>query len=393
MDKNTLYTILRYAFQIIIIYLILRYVPYIAMDVTKALIITAIVTLLIMILEFVYVNILNKQGNNCPCVVPPPKQGCRLVCDNVEPFAEMKHETKPAHVTMPAHVASGIRPGQMASGVKPGQVAMPGHVASGIRPGQMMGAEHVNVPKPGQMMGVPQEHVTAKPNYMMSTSQEHNMPQEHVGVEQEQGFRRGYTGRVSQEQEYAGKVDIPQEGRQDVHLGMAGASMPFTPDYLRQVSKPDMEQAAKNRAYWNEREIVSEENAHNSSNDNSPFQQPGPKSQTRAPIQYNRVTDGDIINDMVYTDHDFNSLPVGTGYKSFPGDYGWSMIPPENWSGKRPVRNLLCVPATPEERSPVFPMLSMKETADLKDFNYASHFTGYAGINTKYIDEKLNSGR
>lgn len=100
-----------------------------------------------------------------------------------------------------------------------------------------------------------------------------------------------------------------------------------------------------------------------------------------------RQEDGVIKNEMVYTDH--NSLPVADGYKSDADQYGWSYLPPEKWF-PQPANPPVCVT---EKRSAVTPIWTTGVPMDLKEWNSSRRVTPPMGINTEYVDDKLNSGR
>src|SRR5579863_6274617 len=99
-NRKILYTTLRYILQATLIYLILRYTPYVNMGVLGAIIMTIILMILFVFLEYIYTNVLNNP-NDCACA--PPKQelqqGCRIVCDGKLP-PEQENLKPPVPVTI-----------------------------------------------------------------------------------------------------------------------------------------------------------------------------------------------------------------------------------------------------------------------------------------------------
>lgn len=90
-NENLLYKFIRYLLEIGIIYLILRYTPYINLNQTKAIIIAIILTILCIFIEFLcihlksYVMTKNKEQFN--------KKECES-CKNENILSELKIEKK-----------------------------------------------------------------------------------------------------------------------------------------------------------------------------------------------------------------------------------------------------------------------------------------------------------
>ena len=96
---------------------------------------------------------------------------------------------------------------------------------------------------------------------------------------------------------------------------------------------------------------------------------------------------GTIVNEIEYTD--YNHLPLADGYNVGDFEYGYSFLPPEKWYPEPPFPPL-CVS---EKRCPVMPSYTTGTPLDVKEWNEARRVTPPDNIKTKYIKEKLNSGR
>ena len=99
MNEQILYKFLRYLLLAAILYLILRYTPYVNLSVQQALIITVILIILCIILEYIYTLVYPPYNNpegfkQKPCDTCKPKdsvnelnntgQKCRMVCDGIK---------------------------------------------------------------------------------------------------------------------------------------------------------------------------------------------------------------------------------------------------------------------------------------------------------------------
>ena len=100
-----------------------------------------------------------------------------------------------------------------------------------------------------------------------------------------------------------------------------------------------------------------------------------------------RQESGMINNEIEYTD--YNHLPLADGYDVGSFEYGYSFLPPEKWYPEPPFPPL-CVS---EKRCPVLPSYTTGTPLDVKEWNEARRVTPPDNIKTKYIKEKLNSGR
>ena len=103
--------------------------------------------------------------------------------------------------------------------------------------------------------------------------------------------------------------------------------------------------------------------------------------------QNDRVIKGTLENELPYTD--YNHLPVGAGYKSHKYEYGYSFLPPEKWY-PQPPRPPVCVT---NRRCPVAPSFAQGTPVDVKEFHSARRITPPDIISTEYIRDKLNAGR
>jgi len=94
-----------------------------------------------------------------------------------------------------------------------------------------------------------------------------------------------------------------------------------------------------------------------------------------------------IANEMSYTD--YNTIPVGAGVNSQNSDFTYTFLPPDRWYPV-PPHPPVCVTET---KCPVCPLTSSSATLDLKDWDDSRRITPGDVVNTKYVTEKLNSGR
>lgn len=110
-----------------------------------------------------------------------------------------------------------------------------------------------------------------------------------------------------------------------------------------------------------------------------------------------RAQDGELNNEMGYTDYADNTNGGYVDYNNFPQydlasaefEPGFSYLPPSQWYPV-PPHPPVCVS---EKRCPVCPVFTTGLPADLKEWNSSRRVMPPDQINTKYIEEKLNSGR
>lgn len=89
-------------------------------------------------------------------------------------------------------------------------------------------------------------------------------------------------------------------------------------------------------------------------------------------------------NDLKYDDA--HILPVPRDYKSKEYEYGYSILPPENWY-PQPPRPPVCVT---DNRCPVCPTFTSNGVLDLKEWDDSRKIMGPANINVEYVQERLN---
>lgn len=110
-----------------------------------------------------------------------------------------------------------------------------------------------------------------------------------------------------------------------------------------------------------------------------------------------RAQDGELNNEMGYTDYNDGSTGDYVDYNNFPQydlanaefESGYSFLPPSQWYPV-PPHPPVCVS---EKRCPVCPVFTTGLPADLKEWNASRRIMPPDRINVKYIEEKLNSGR
>jgi len=85
MMRDNLYKLMKYLLLAIIIYLILRYTPYVGLDPMKSLLVMFVLVILWAVVEY-FLGINYNQDENCgSCNVD---KGCRIVCDGREKFGD-----------------------------------------------------------------------------------------------------------------------------------------------------------------------------------------------------------------------------------------------------------------------------------------------------------------
>jgi hypothetical protein len=355
MEKIT--KLLKYTLQFIIIYLVLKYIPYIKIDTPKALLISLILVTLCVSLEFVYNKVMtySTEEPSCDtCSIPQKNTTCHVVCDKVEGFATGitenintgKHNIIPVQVTGPKQET--VQQMEIASHNPAVNSALNPTVPPTVTlspPPQI----YQSIPEPKQ---IPMEEQNKKPIQMHPMF---NM----VALPNGDGM----------------KVD--------------GMNINVQPFYLQEGNKADIKTEKIYEDYNNERKKALERSAVDFGAPAEPYQVPGSKSQINKSINTSFLNDGHIMTEMEYSNYDYNSLPIARGYKTFQEDYGYSFIPPEAWATVAP-RAPVCVTS---QRSEVMPSWSDGSVTSLKDFYVASRVTGPQGISTEYINDKLNSDR
>jgi len=110
-----------------------------------------------------------------------------------------------------------------------------------------------------------------------------------------------------------------------------------------------------------------------------------------------RAMDGELNNEMGYTDYSDGAAGNYVDYNNFPQhdlanaefESGYSFLPPSQWYPV-PPHPPVCVS---EKRCPVCPVFTTGLPADLKEWNASRRIMPPDRINVKYVEEKLNSGR
>jgi hypothetical protein len=100
-----------------------------------------------------------------------------------------------------------------------------------------------------------------------------------------------------------------------------------------------------------------------------------------------RSASGVMMDEIDYTD--YHHLPLGDNYDTGSFEYGYSFLPPEKWYPQPPFPPM-CVS---DKRCPVMPTYTTGTPLDVKEWNEARRVMPPDNIKTKYIKEKLNSGR
>ena len=390
-DEKMLYKILRYLLQATVIYLILRYTPYVSLDMSKALIITIILMIFDIALEYLYakfyaapeqemkqevkqevkpevkqevkpevkpeVKVEKFQGTNCDtCKVekftPTTTQPkCRVVCDGGDSKVE----------GFDPKTSTSVPP------VLPHPSSMPPRPSVGIAPGPMP------APKPTGVAAVPPQQQEMVQEEMPPTDEKYYW-----------GTRYGNQG-------------------YDNSAGFGGMFYDENPSYNRfnssnlknslntgsYLSDPEYEQQRQKREEVLVRDTANtiEYNARTTAGYPGPYQEPGAKSEKRKGLEHSRRIEGELDDELPYSD--YNSLPIAAGYKSHEYEYGYSFLPPEKWYNQ-PVRSPVCIT---DHRAVVMPVFANGTPADVKEFHSSRRITPPDQISTAYISEKLNAGR
>jgi len=333
-NLQLLYQVLRYILQAIIIYLLLRYVPYIQLETGKAIIVTIILTILLIAIEYLCYwctkpAVENFQSASCDsCKIEPFEQKpqetnnasnapkCRIVCDgdNIkEGFEETKPEMKPE--------------------IKP-------------------------------VMEEKKEEIPKRPDVV----------KQDMVRESQQESVQNFGGMYYDENPYYNRFNN-QDGK-------------YSTD-IRQDLDTRASRAREQREIVdvNRSRMAFDEQAHSTKGYDTAYQEPGAKSEKRKGLDVHKRIEGDLDSELPYGN--FNMLPVAEGYKRHDYEYGYSFLPPEKWAplwARPPV-------CTISKRENVCPMFTQGAPADVKEFYSSSRITGPDQISTDYINDKLNSGR
>ncbi len=100
-----------------------------------------------------------------------------------------------------------------------------------------------------------------------------------------------------------------------------------------------------------------------------------------------RFENGVLSNELEYTD--YHHLPLADVNDNESFEYGYSFLPPEKWYPQPPFPPM-CVT---DKKCEVMPVYTTGTPMDVKEWNESRRVTQPDNIKTKYIKEKLNSGR
>ena len=336
-NLQLLYQVLRYVLQAIIIYLLLRYIPFIKLETNKAMIVTIILTILLIAIEYLCYwctkptvgvsentqslsSIENFQSGSCDsCKVEPFEQKppetnnspkCRIVCDGddvKEGFEEIKRDIKE-------------------------------------RP------KAEEIPKLPEMI---------KQDTVRETVQE---------------SVRDFGGMYYDENPYYNRYN--------------NEDSKYSTDIRQDLdTRATRDRERREIVDVNRSRMAFDEQAHSTKGYDTAYQDPGAKSEKRKGLDIHKRIEGDLDNELPYGN--YNYLPVAEGYKSHDYEYGYSFIPPEKWYPMPPIAPI-CVTS---KRENVCPMFTQGAPADVKEFFSSSRITGPDQISIDYVKDKLNSGR
>lgn len=365
-DEKILYKILRYLLQATVIYLILRYTPYVNLDMGKASIITIILMIFDITLEYLYAKFYATPEQEMKQELKPE------VKQEVKP--EVKQEVKP-------EVKQEVKVEKFQEGScdsckveKFTPISQPKCRVVCDGDGNVEGFDPktttpVPPPRPASMPQRPTLNVAPapKPTGVAAVPQPEMAKEEIATNDQLYKWGAGYDPR--------GFGGMFYEG-----------SPMNTGAYL---SDPEMERQRQHneKVSVEETRAAMDYNARTTTGWPGPYQEPGAKSEKRKGIEHNRRIEGEIDDELPFSD--YNSLPVASGYRSHDYEYGYSFLPPERWFNS-PPRPPVCVT---DSRSPVMPMFANGTPADVKEFHSSRRITQPTQISTDYISEKLNAGR
>jgi hypothetical protein len=318
-----------------LIFLILRYTPYVKLDTLKALIITIVLMVLTFIAEFVYITLYQKNVQPVQEVTTEKFNGESCNTCKIEPFKENKQKCR---------------------------VVCDGDSKNNV------------------------EGFTAKSSQSIPTqpSQDDKQPKEQQPKEQQP--------QEVKETAHNNKYYGVRYGNYDDRYGFGGM---FYDEYAysrntgKAVPIDDLDRDRQRREDENSERLKAEvdEKGSTTKGYDSAYQEPGAKSERRYGLDHNRRIEGEIDDELPYSD--YNHLPMAAGYKSHEYEYGYSFLPPEKWF-PNPPRPPVCVT---EHRSPILPMLANGTPVDVKEFHSSRRITPPDQISRTYIDEKLNAGR
>lgn len=347
--EKILYKILRYLLQATILYLILRFTPYIKLEQTKAIAVTILIMILCICLEFLYLQIYDKylrsnddeqktesstqptpedkilekfDSKNCDsCSIEKfevkSKGKCRVVCDG--------QETTQTEPIQPAEQIQPANPTPEPTNINQKPELTKESTSEIVN--EQVHQEKLPSVRPGQ---------ARRPRYRNPNQEDDDVQPEIEDVPEEA---------PANDDRYYWGSRYGQLGY-DTRYGFGGMFYDENPTYNRfrnndykysynrgtnvPVSKTDREQTIKSDERYQKfvDEVEKEAYSTKKIKPNEPWQEPGTKSQRKKSIEYDRRIDGDLDDDLPYTD--YNHLPVAAGYKSHDYEYGYSFLPPES---------------------------------------------------------------
>jgi hypothetical protein len=354
-NQQILFKIIRYILLTAIIYLILRYTPYVKLESTKAFAVAIILLIISVILDILYNNFFietnkisteNFSSNNCnSCdsgnsnnkTEPFEQSGnnntktCRIVCES---------NNKTEHFTAEEPQTTPIIP-------KKTPEAIPEIV------------ETTKIVKKKPTNTSVQETPTADEYYLQAR---------YPNAGYDTSYDNGFDGMFS---------DVGNKMNNSMNVGT----------YYGELTDKDRDVLADELGEDIKMQHEIDKRAHNINGYHTPYQQVGRLSEKHRVSSMSRAIDGELDDELPYTD--YNHLPVASGYKSHAYEYGYSFLPPEKWY-PLPVRPPICIT---EHRSPTFPVPADGMPTDVKEFHASRRITGPDQLNVKYVNDKMNAGR
>ncbi|QKF94014.1 hypothetical protein QKU48_gp0556 [Fadolivirus algeromassiliense] len=370
LNEKMLYKILRYLLQASVLYLILRYTPYVNLDLTKSLIITIVLIVVCFGLEYLYELMYSSSSQP---IVTETKQ-------------EVKPEVKPEDKLLekfndkPCDSCKVEKFNGSSNNTPKCRVVCDGDKVEGF--------DNTKMTDNGKQ---PQQETKQETNQEVKQETKQEQPKEKQDVYAPVNDEKYYWGTRYGNLGYDDRYGFG---------GMFYDEYPFynrfrnnDRRYLQNIGadKGDLEYDRQRE----KREEVLLENTRQAMEDKArttkgyetAYQEPGEKSERRRGVEVNRRIEGELDDEIPYTD--YNHLPVASGYKSHEYEYGYSFLPPEKWYPTSP-RAPVCIT---DHRAPVMPIYTQGAPADVKEFHSARRVMPPDQINTDYIRDKLNSGR
>lgn len=347
------FPLLRYIIQIIIVYFILRYLPYCNLETIQALMVTFIITIFCIIVEKLTVPILLQSTNNKQITEQEVLEKFEDSCSTCKKIEHMNGQEKQNNKQ--CKVVCTELPTENKSDDKNKDENKTNNTSE----------------KTTTVVEVPEQRPTNDDRFYWGTRYGN------LGYDD----RYGFGGMFYDEYPFYNRY----RNNDLKYLRNIGEKYNGVLDEAHKQDLKERELKEKiNTQRW---EDALEERANETDGYDSRYQQTGTKSERLKTFTNRRRIDGVLDDEMPYTD--YNHLPVASGYKSHDYEYGYSFLPPEKWYPQSP-RPPVCVT---EKRCPVCPVLATGSPVDAKEWHTARRITPPDLINTDYIGEKLNSGR